>query len=53
MVEEVRHIVHTDRAQEEENCQLGKKVTGFKRLKDQKDKEKQQLHEQFYIFFSY
>lgn len=45
---EVRHLKHKVRRHQEEACQLSGKVRDIERLKDQKEKEQQQLHDQLH-----
>ncbi|XP_030612074.1 trichohyalin-like [Archocentrus centrarchus] len=47
--EEVRRLNRTIRAHKEEACQLNRKVRDIEHLKDQKEKEQQQLQEQLRI----
>lgn len=47
--EEVRDLKCKDIAHEEEACQLREEVSEIKRLRDQKEKEQQVLHEQLHI----
>ncbi|XP_065327722.1 trichohyalin-like [Pelmatolapia mariae] len=47
--EEVRHLNCTIRAHKEEACQLSEKVSDIEHLKEQKEKEQQQLQEQLCI----
>lgn len=46
---EVRHLNHKVRAYQEEACQISEKVGDIERLKDQKEKEQQWLHDQLHI----
>ncbi|XP_028289332.1 golgin subfamily A member 6-like protein 22 [Parambassis ranga] len=46
---EVRHLNHKVRAYQEEACQISEKVGDIERLKDQKEKEQQRLHDQLHI----
>ncbi|XP_044196214.1 trichohyalin-like isoform X2 [Thunnus albacares] len=46
---EVRRLNQKIRGHKEEACQLSKKVRDTERLKDQKEKDQQQLHDQFCI----
>ncbi|XP_047185916.1 golgin subfamily A member 6-like protein 22 isoform X2 [Scophthalmus maximus] len=43
---ELRHLNHKVRGHQEEACQLSKRVRDAERLKDQKEREQQQLHDQ-------
>ncbi|XP_042069656.1 golgin subfamily A member 6-like protein 22 isoform X2 [Haplochromis burtoni] len=47
--EEVRHLNCTIRAHKEEACQLSEKVSDIEHLREQKEKEQQQLQEQLRI----
>ncbi|XP_004546577.3 uncharacterized protein LOC101464292 [Maylandia zebra] len=47
--EEVRHLNCTIRAHKEEACQLSEKVSDIEHLREQKEKEQQQLQEQLCI----
>ncbi|XP_051266126.1 trichohyalin-like isoform X2 [Dicentrarchus labrax] len=46
---ELSHLKPKVRGHQEEACQLREKVRGIERLKDQKEKEQQQLHDQLRI----
>ncbi|XP_035512531.1 nuclear mitotic apparatus protein 1-like [Morone saxatilis] len=46
---ELSHLKPKVRGHQEEACQLREKVSGIERLKDQKEKEQQQLHDQLRI----
>lgn len=46
---EVRHLNHKVRGHQEEASQLTKKFRDMERLKDQKEKEQQELHDQLHI----
>ncbi|XP_070784624.1 putative uncharacterized protein MYH16 [Enoplosus armatus] len=46
---EVRHLKHKVRGQQEEACHLNEKLRDIELLKDQKEKEQQQLHNQLHI----
>ncbi|XP_067342997.1 trichohyalin-like isoform X2 [Channa argus] len=47
--DEVRHLNNKIRGHQEATCQLNKKIRDIERLKDQKEKERQELHDQFHI----
>ncbi|XP_071341553.1 early endosome antigen 1-like isoform X2 [Trachinotus anak] len=46
---EVRHLNHKVRGHQEEACQLNKRFRDTERLKDQQEKEQQQLHDQLHV----
>ncbi|KAK2859353.1 hypothetical protein Q5P01_003973 [Channa striata] len=46
---EVRHLNHKIRGHQDAACELSKKIRDIERLKDQKEKERQELHDQLHI----
>lgn len=47
--DEVRHLNRSVRGHQEEASQLSRKISDIERLKEQKEKEQQELHDQLHI----